>query len=262
MEPLPKDLGLLLAEQFREQMNHLSAAVQLLTPVVREKGGEHYDPYLAILHQSLYRMMRMIGNLEFLRLPEEQAAPGEGTLDLAGLCRELARQVEPLAEAAGVRFAYEEETGSLITRGDGGQLRRALLELIANAIRAAGEGGQAGLRLAVRGDRATLTVWDNGPGLALERPEPEQLLHRTGGLGLGLPLARRVAEGHGGALVLEQREGRGLRAVLSLPVRPPEEGGVLRSPRVSTDSNGGFSDVLTGLSDVLPYRAFLPGDLE
>ncbi|MEQ2456856.1 sensor histidine kinase [Flavonifractor hominis] len=262
MEPLPKDLGLLLAEQFREQMNHLSAAVQLLTPVVQEKGGAQYDPYLAILHQSLYRMMRMIGNLEYLELPEEQAAPRVRTLDLAGLCREMARQVEPLAQQAGLRFSYEEETGSLITQGDADQLRRALLELISNAIRAAGKGGQTGLRLAVRGDRATLTVWDNGPGMSPAQPEAADPLHRTGGVGLGLPLARRVAEGHGGALVFEQREGRGSRAILSLPVRPPEESGMLRSPQMHTAANGGFSDVLTVLSDVLPYQAFLPGDLE
>ena len=49
-----EDLGPLLVEQFRQQMNNLSAAIQLLTPVVREKAGPQYDPYLAILHQSLY----------------------------------------------------------------------------------------------------------------------------------------------------------------------------------------------------------------
>ena len=91
------DLGPLLVEQFREQMNNLTAAIQLLTPVVREKGGEQYDPYLAILHQSLYRMMRMLGNVEYLELDTclEQEIKLE-TLDLAGLCRELAAQAAPL----------------------------------------------------------------------------------------------------------------------------------------------------------------------
>ena len=65
-----EDLGPLLVEQFRQQMNNLSAAIQLLTPVVREKAGPQYDPYLAILHQSLYRLIRMVGNLEYLELPE------------------------------------------------------------------------------------------------------------------------------------------------------------------------------------------------
>lgn len=79
-----EDLGPLLVEQFRQQMNNLSAAIQLLTPVVREKAGPQYDPYLAILHQSLYRLIRMVGNLEYLELPEGELPLREGTLDLAG----------------------------------------------------------------------------------------------------------------------------------------------------------------------------------
>ena len=256
------DLGPLLLEQLREQMNNLSASIQLLSPVVREKGGEKYDPYLAILNQSLYRIMRMLGNVEFLQL-EEGDRPDrlQGSLDLAGLCRELAAQVTPLAELVGVSFSYEEEKGSLLTRGDSRLLRRMLLELISNALKAAGEGGRTGLRLAVRQDRAVLTVWDDGPGL----PPPEEereLLHRPDGLGLGLRVARRIAALHGGAIVFEQREDRGSRAVVSLPIQPPEGGTVLRTPRADWDRSGGFSDLMVELSAVLPYEAFLPADLE
>lgn len=93
----------------------------------------------------------MVGNLEYLELPEGELPLREGTLDLAGLCRELGEQVSPLTALAGIRFSYEEEIGSLLTHGDGAQLRRLLLNLIANAVRAAGEGGESGLRLARRG---------------------------------------------------------------------------------------------------------------
>lgn len=256
-----EDLGPLLAEQLRQQMNNLAAAVQLLTPVVQEKGGAQYDPYLAILHQSLYRMMRMVGNLEYLELPEEDTPLRETTLDLAGMCRELGRQVSALAELAGVAFTWEEEDGSLLTHGDAAQLRRMLLNLISNALRAAGEGGRAGMRLARRDDRAVITVWDSGAGFTPETDE-NTLLQRPGSLGLGLRVARRIAAAHGGAIVVQQREGRGSRAVVSLPLRPPEKGEVLKTPAMGFDGSGGFSDVLVELSGVLPYRAFLPEDLE
>lgn len=263
MEPVSEDLGLLLVEQFREQMNNLAAAVQLLTPVVQEKAGEQYEPYLAILHQSMYRMMRMLGNLEYLQLPEDEITVERTSLDLAGLCRTLGKQVASLAEQAGLAFTYEEEKSSLITTGDGAQLRRMLLGLISNAFRAAGKGGRTGLRLAVREDRAVLTVWDDGPGLPPPDPEAEQNpLHRPDGLGLGLRVARRIAALHGGAIVFEQREDRGSRAVVSLPIQPPEGGGVLRTPRTDWDRSGGFSDLMVELSAVLPYEAFLPRDLE
>ena len=263
MEETRGDLGPLLAEQFREQLNNLAAAIQLLTPVVREKGGEQYDPYLAILHQSLYRMLRLLGNVEYLEL--DQCGGPElkmETLDLAGLCRELARQAEPLLELAEVRFSYEEETGSLLTRGDGRLLRRLLLGLMANAVKAAGKGGRTGLRLAVRKDRAVLTVWDDGPGLPPPEPEEKGPLYRPDGPGLGLRVARSIAAAHGGAIVFEQREDRGCRAVVSLPIRPPEGGAVLRTPSMGCDRSGGFSDLLVELAGVLPYGAFLPRELE
>ena len=256
-----EDLGPLLVEQFRQQMNNLSAAIQLLTPVVREKAGPQYDPYLAILHQSLYRLIRMVGNLEYLELPEGELPLREGTLDLAGLCRELGEQVSPLTALAGIRFSYEEEIGSLLTHGDGAQLRRLLLNLIANAVRAAGEGGESGLRLARRGGRAVLTVWDNGPGFLPETDERE-LLQRPGSLGLGLKVARRIAALHGGSIVFEQREERGSRAIVSLPLRPPEPGELLKTPRMGFDGSGGFSNTLIELAGVLPYRAFFPEDVE
>ena len=92
--------------------------------------------------------------------------------------------------------------------------------------------------------------------------DDEELLHRPDGLGLGLRVARRIAALHGGAIVFEQREDRGSRAVVSLPIRPPEGGAVLRTPRTDWDRSGGFSDLMVELSAVLPYEAFLPADLE
>ena len=256
-------LNEVLLEQFREQMNNLAAAVQLVTPVVREKGGEQYEPYLAILHQSVYRMMRLLGNVEYLELSESgRLSIREETLDLAGLCRELAAQTAPLAELAGVSFSYEEEKGSLITRGDSRLLRRMLLGLIANAVQAAGKGGRAGLRLAVREGRAALTVWDDGAGISAANRTAAGILDRPDGPGLGLRVARSIATAHGGAIVLQQQEGRGARAVVSLPIRPPEDGGLLRTPAPGLDRSGGVSDLLVELAGVLPYQAFFPQELE
>ena len=261
MEPDNRDLGLLLVEQFREQINNLSAAVQLLTPVVQEKGGPQYDLYLAILQQSVYRMLRMLGNLEYLQLPEEETPAPAVIIDLAGLCRQLSQQVAELSALAGVTFSYEGETDSLLSRGESTLLRRMLLGLIANAIRAAGKNGQAGLRLAVRGNNVLLTVWDNGPGLRMP-PEEESLLLHSDGLGLGLRVARRIAARHGGSIVFEQRENRGSRAIVTLPIRQEEQPPLFRTPSMGYDGRGGFSDLLVELASVLPCEAFLPRQLE
>ena len=64
METSFDTFGPLMVEQLREQVSNLLAAVHLLTPVIREQRDERYDQYLAIMNQSLYRLLRLTGTLE------------------------------------------------------------------------------------------------------------------------------------------------------------------------------------------------------
>jgi signal transduction histidine kinase len=259
VKPLDQEFEVLLTEQLREQMNNLSAAVQLLTGELRERD-EKCRQYLAIMNQSIYRMMRMVGNLEYMHEAESRKAiEGQG-LDLAGLCQDLANQVRPLAEKTGVSFTYRADVERLTVCGDMLLLRRMLLNLIANAIQAAGPGGETGLYLSTGRERAVLTVWDNGPGLE-KMQVAGGLLDRPEGLGLGLKVARNIAELHGGAIVFEQREGSGLKAVVSLPLCQLE-GEAVKSPVSRIDGNGGFAPVMVELAGVLPFQAFLFEELE
>ena len=240
-----------LVQELREQVGNLLAASQLLTPLVREQGGKKEMDYLAMMNQSLYRLLRTIAHLE---LTQEKAPTFRPvTLDLAGLCLELGRRVEALAGQAGVEFRCELGEETLLTAADGGLVELALLNLISNAIEAAGPGGHVGLKLSRKGALAILAVRDDGPGLS-KREE-------AGGLGLGLAAARRTAALHGGALVLENREEGGVRAVLSLPIRNQKED-IVRSPRMGYDLTGGFSTALVELSRVLPYTVFMPETLD
>lgn len=109
--------------------------------------------------------------------------------------------------------------------GDASLLKRALGNLVDNAC---AYGGSATVRVEDRADALLLHVLDEGPGIPeaqLEQVfEPFYRLEAsrsraTGGTGLGLGIARNIARGHGGDLVLHNRTGGGLEAVLSLPRR-------------------------------------------
>jgi signal transduction histidine kinase len=112
----------------------------------------------------------------------------------------------------------------LVVEGEKSSLRRMLTNLIENALT---YGGQAEARMVREGDWAVIEILDEGPGLSsvdLGRVfEPfyraESSRNRnTGGIGLGLPYARLVAEGHGGEIELENRPTRGLCARVRLPL--------------------------------------------
>jgi len=255
-------------EQLREQMTSLLAATQQMEDQLREQRENQFDKWLAILNQSAYRLLRMAGAAEL----ERSLAAGMGynlvTLDLAGLCHELEGEVAPLAKQIGMAFSYEAPDASILVTGDAALLRRMLLGMVSNAMKALQPGGAMGLRLARRNDRAMLTIWDKGSGMderslgTLFCEAPDGGIPKPGeGLRLGLFNARNIAALHGGVLVVESRPGEGARFTVSLPIKVPE-GLSLRTSKPLFDEHGGFSSLLVELSDALPWQAFLPEELE
>ena len=264
MESQLDELLPLLSEQLRKQLSTISAAVQLISTPVLELNEPRYDECLAVLNQSLYRIIRTLNDLDFAQLPEGAVVLKQENIDLIALCRCLLHSSADLAASMGVTLEAEprlEGLHSLPTRGDPALLRRMLFHLLSNALRAAAQGGQAGISISRRRSCAVLTIWDTGPGLQLPPDTPlDALIPRPEGLGLGVSIARRIARLHDGTLVFEQRENRGVRAVVSLPIQPLQNGGLLRSP--SLDNAGGFRAALIELSSILPYQAFSPRDIE
>jgi signal transduction histidine kinase len=247
--------------QLRELIQNLQAAAQLLEATVADSGGEDARMQLAMLRQSLYRLLRLARHLELAQQAETPPQDRERPLiDLAQLCRTTVYAAAKLAQQAGVSFQEEIPGGVLPCAGDAQLLEILLLELISNAIKAAGKGGQAGLRLSSTGKRAHITVWDSGAGMSqaeltalMDGASPDSLPKPGTGLRLGLPIARYAAAAHGGAVLLESQEGRGLRVTAALPLAKAGKG-KLSTPRAPED--GGFSLPLVLLSDALPWTVF------
>ncbi|HEX7185345.1 MAG TPA: ATP-binding protein [Thermoanaerobaculia bacterium] len=142
--------------------------------------------------------------------------PGDLTAAIADLVE--AYQAAP---PDGVSVGLETD-GPLPARFDAKLLGRAVRNLLENALRAASAGGgEVLVRVAREDGLARISVLDNGPGV-----RPENLLrifdpyfstHETG-TGLGLPIARRVVEEHGGNITARNRTEGGLEVTITLPV--------------------------------------------
>lgn len=117
------------------------------------------------------------------------------------------------------------ELAPLMVSGDPVALRRMIQNLIDNGVT---YGGGVEISLVRVGQEAELRIADRGPGLApgaletmfrpFERGEPSRN-RATGGIGLGLSIARAIAQEHGGSLLLANRAGGGLEAICRLPIR-------------------------------------------
>ncbi len=253
-----------LAARLRPHLGRLIGSIQQLERAPADWPEAKRRQWRAIQSKSYHCLLHMLDSMEFFGSHAGvEARPFSGCpLDFGGLCAEVVRGVEALAEQAGRTVRLEPWTGNLLIQGEEPLLRRMLYQLISNGLRAAGDGGSVTLRLEKRGRSALLTVQDSGSGFS-----PRELsaafdasfawddLTGSAGLGLGIPICRLAAQRHGGRLAL--LSGRGGRVTVELPLCESVTGGTLHS---RTDFTGGFNEVLTALADVLPWQCFLPED--
>ncbi|MDY7093281.1 MAG: ATP-binding protein [Acidobacteriota bacterium] len=140
---------------------------------------------------------------------------------------DLRQTVEELAESyraappPGVEVTFDAPPEPLEARFDARLLGRAVRNLLENAVRASAGGGRVEVGLEAANGDARITVSDTGPGVdpaLLGRIfDPYFSTHDTG-TGLGLPIARRVAEEHGGTIVARNRPGGGLEVGITIPL--------------------------------------------
>ncbi|MGE5617581.1 MAG: sensor histidine kinase, partial [Candidatus Woesearchaeota archaeon] len=128
-----------------------------------------------------------------------------------------------------ISTTLDDAIGPVWAVGDPGSVARIVRILVDNAVRLSPQGGHIEIELH-DGDKASLSVCDQGPGVS---PEERDLIFERfmrgrqtagqGGFGLGLAIGRELAKRMGGELVLEDRDGPGARFTLSLPVaRAPD----------------------------------------
>lgn len=151
-------------------------------------------------------------------------------VDLAELAREAVEQLEEPLRASGSAVALEAPAPVV---GDWDRLRIASVatNLLANAVKY-GRGRPIAVGVRQEGSEARLWVRDQGIGIApadqgriFERYERAVTERQYGGFGLGLWVARLVAEAHGGTVTVESREGEGATFTLVLPVSPASTAG-------------------------------------
>ena len=141
------------------------------------------------------------------------------------------------------------------------RLERLVLNLLSNAFKFTPRGGAVDVEVRVTAQRVELAVSDTGRGMdagrmaqafaAYKRPAAPEAGGQ--GMGLGLPICRRIAQEHGGTLVLTSAPGRGTTVTVSLPNRCIR-GTCLGEPAYLP--GGGHNPALVELSDALPWRAF------
>jgi len=204
----------------------LSAAGMTIRQALAGAYGELPQSYRELLDRSLQsndELQRLAETLLLVSRYEsgEQSAQRE-RVELPPLVRGVVDELEPLWAGKPLRLNVR-TANDAATLGDAGELRRALVNLVANAISFTPPGGTIDVSTDVHDGQVRVVVADTGFGV----PENERarLFQRISGSaragagsGLGLYIVRRIVESHGGSVAYAPREGGGSAFTLTLPL--------------------------------------------
>ena len=159
-----------------------------------------------------------------------------GPVSVGDIVDRALRMIRERATQRQIALTAEIEPGLPMLEADERKLMQILLNLLSNAVKFTPEGGRVTVTAGCEGDeRLAITVIDTGIGIAPENIEKaltafgqvNNLMTRDqAGTGLGLPLAKRLAELHGGSLELQSKVGAGTTVTLRFPVRPARSAAV------------------------------------
>jgi signal transduction histidine kinase len=189
--------------------------------VHRDGTAEERERWAETVGREALRLDGMLANLLDFAHGGEAVSPVRAASDLGALLEDVAADCAPLAAARG-SWIHADPPAGVVARVDAAALRRAVANLLDNAVRHGAPGQTVTVSLAADGGRAVLAVEDQGPGVAARDRariwEPFARAGGTGGIGLGLATVRRVAAAHGGRAFVEDAPGGGARFVVVLPL--------------------------------------------
>lgn len=216
-----------VSHEMRTPLAAMRLLAENLESGVADRAGQR-EAHTRMIREECARLGDLVGNvLAFTR--GGKSGPWE-VFDLAAMVADAVSLVRPLAEKKGIHFGWDVAEFTDPPAGDVEALRRALLNLLDNAMKHTPDGGTVKCQTRPEGtSHWVLEVRDSGPGIPPgERQrifEPfyrigDELRRGTPGTGLGLALVRRTAEAHTGRVEVADAEGGGSVFTLILPIHP------------------------------------------
>ena len=212
-----------VAHDLRNPLNLVSMTTQLL--MEPDLSPERRKSTFAINERALKRMNRLIADLlDVVRLEGGHLSLDIGDTDVSRVLTETMEAFEQRASEQGISLVLSPEPPNITVRADEERVLQLIDNLVGNALKFTPSGGQVSIGARVDDNELRVSVADTGPGIPEE--QRARLFDRfwqarfadRRGLGLGLPIAKGIAEAHGGRLWVESTVGSGTTFHFGMPL--------------------------------------------
>ncbi|HEX4111390.1 MAG TPA: PAS-domain containing protein [Stellaceae bacterium] len=220
-----------LANMSHELRTPLNAIIGFSDILVRQLfgpiGSERYNDYARDIHDSGQHLLNLINDvLDIAKIEVNKVELAEEPIDVAGAIEACVRLMRDRAVAAEVAIEVKMPAALPDLYADDRRLKQILLNLVSNAVKFTPPGGKVEIRVEHDAAGFRFIVADTGIGIAAGDLQTaltpfgqidSSLSRRYDGTGLGLPLARSMAELHGGRLEIASEPGTGTTVTVTLP---------------------------------------------
>lgn len=212
-----------LSHELRTPLTILKGELEVTLKKVRSQ--KEYESILRSSLEEMDKINRIIENLLMLaRFDNKEVALEIKPLNLNRLIQEILDDIKILSEQKGIQINFSPEE-NIILEADESQLRRAILNILDNAIKYTAENGKILVKLQKDINTAKIEIRDTGIGIAKENlPFIFDRFYRadksrnTGGFGLGLSIAKSIIEAQRGKIEIETELNQGTTFAISLPI--------------------------------------------
>jgi two-component system OmpR family sensor kinase len=213
-----------ISHELRTPLTILLSSLDLL----KKEGGSDpafQEAALDNIRSEAQRMARMVTRLLILARTDASATVTREPLLVTDIVEEVCRTAQPAESKARLACHNLDQIADAVVLGNADYLKQLFLILIENAFKYTPDGGNVEVSAVWNDQTVAMTIADTGIGIAesdqrrvFERFYRADNARFRSGMGLGLPIARSIAEQHGGTITVESEVGQGSRFTVLLPV--------------------------------------------
>lgn len=214
-----------VSHEMRTPLTAMGLLAENLESGAAERAGQNAE-HLRMIREESARLGGLIDNV--LAFAHDRKLETHEAIDLPAMIADAVSLIKPLADRNGIKLEVEVAEFPEAPCGDAVALRRALLNLLDNAIKHTPASGMVScIAKPLKENHWCIEVTDSGPGIAVQERSRifdvfyrigDELRRTTSGTGLGLALVKRTADAHGGRIEVSDAPAGGCRFILTLPI--------------------------------------------